>query len=111
MAVRIEKRYRAEDFKIRLMNDQNWIERALLVLFDRQTREEQAKEHAIVHNGIGFTGPDSHMLTYYAKWLRSGKHLSGKHLESARKRIVKYAGQLARIANEKMGDPAQRSVG
>ena len=101
--------YQAEDIKVRLMTDQRWIEKAILTLFDRQTRDEQRAERAIVHNGVGFTGPDSRMMTYYANWLRSGKHLSGRHLEAARTRIQKYAGQLARIANEKAGDPARRT--
>lgn len=102
--------YKAEDFKVRLMNDQKWIERAILVLYDRQTREEQRAERAIEHNGVGFTGPDSHIMTYYAEWLRAGKHLSGRHLAAARTRVVKYAGQLAKIANEKAGDPARRTA-
>ena len=57
-----EATYKAEDFKVRLMNDQRWIEKAILTLYERQTRQEQNAEHAIEHNGVGFSGPDSHRL-------------------------------------------------
>ena len=38
-------------------------------------------------------------MSYCAKWILSGKHLSGEHLNKARKHILKYSGQLEKIAN------------
>lgn len=36
---------------------------------------------------------------YYAKWVMSGKHLTGMHLQNARKICAWHSEQLARLAN------------
>jgi len=40
------------------------------------------------------------LLSGFAEWLKSGKHLTIKQMLYARKKVLKYAGQLAGIANK-----------
>jgi hypothetical protein len=75
------------------------VERAMVAIWERQTRDEQATETTRHHNGIGFSGWTAKSGTYYANWVRSGRSLSGKHLAKARKIALHHAGQLTRIAN------------
>lgn len=51
-------------------------------------------------NKIGFNKPDAKIMTYYAEYMiKTHKHLSGKFLNDAKKRIIKYISQLTKIAN------------
>ncbi len=84
--------------KHQLEINQDWLERAIRAIYDRQTAQEQRTEQTIEHNGQGFTGADAPYLTYVATYLQT-KHLSGYHVAKARRRMLKYSGQLAKIAN------------
>lgn len=77
------------------------VERAMVVLYNRQTLDEQRSEITTHRNGRGFNAAHAHLGSYYAKWVISGKHLTGTHLEKARKIALQYAGQLLAIAQEK----------
>lgn len=83
-----------EEIKLKLSTDQKWIERAILRLYERQTCEEQESEETKVLNGRGFNAPDAKRLSYYAKYLKSGNHLSGSHLDRAKRSLPKYASQI-----------------
>ena len=74
------------------------MERAIIAIFNHQTHDEQRCSETKEHNNVGFTGCDARKMSYYAGWIKSGRHLSGRHLEVAFKRIGKYAGQLQKIA-------------
>jgi hypothetical protein len=79
------------------------VERAILVLFDRQTESEQVDETTKEHNGVGFNGADAPFLSSLAKWIKgsrrpNGQRLSPRQRTRARRQLAKYAGQLARIA-------------
>lgn len=93
--------YTKEFIKAKLQSDQRWVERAIVVIYEYQTAEEQAQEITKNDNGVGFTAFDARVLSYYAVYLKSGKHLSGKHLEKAKKTVPKYAGQLLKIIQSK----------
>lgn len=88
-----------DQIRQKILTDQRWLERAVLAIFERQTRDEQTAEESKYHNLRGFNGPDAKRMTYYACWIKSGRHLSGLHLEKAKKAMQKYCGQLERIAN------------
>lgn len=74
---------------------------AMVWIYQRQTADEKASESTKHENGVGFTSSDARLGTYYAKYVLSGKWLSGKHLARARRMAYKYAGQLAEEANER----------
>ena len=77
------------------------VERAILAIFARQTETEQHAEVTVACNGQGFSAFHAKPGTYYAKWLLSGRHLTGQHLARARKLSLHYVGQLLLIAQEK----------
>lgn len=77
------------------------VERALVAIFKRQTRVEQASESTKEDNGVGFSGVHAKYGSYMAKWVMEGKHLDGKHLEKARNMAKRYWKQLLTIANQK----------
>ena len=87
-----------EEIRTKVQSDSRWTERAVLAIFERQTEDEKQNDATLKRNGVGFSGSDAHLMSYYAKWLLAKKHLTGKHLERAQKIASKYAGQLAQIA-------------
>ena len=50
-------------------------------------------------NHEGFSEIDADYLSYFARWIESGKQLNGKHLRKARALMMKYAGRLVELAN------------
>lgn len=80
------------------------VERAISILFERQTAAEKATETTIVHNNVGVKHCHGRRIAYYGKWLASGRHLTGHHLDFARRIAHSYAGtQLAELAAVKAG--------
>ena len=76
------------------------VTKAVIAIYNRQTADEQAVGETRVHNNIGFNGADSRYLSWCAQYaLNTHQSLSGKHLEKARTKIVKYRKQLLEIAN------------
>jgi hypothetical protein len=71
-----------------------WVERAIVVLYERQTADEQRTSSTKVHNGRGFASCDARAGTYMAQWILSDNRLSGIWLERARKMAKKYIRQL-----------------
>lgn len=88
--------YTKEFIKEKLTTDQRWIERAIIVIYNNQTSTEQVNKYTSEKNGIGFCSYDANYFSYLAKYLLSNKnnHLSGKHLEKAKKAIPKYWKQI-----------------
>lgn len=93
------KRWTPEEIKELISKDDKAVMRAVVRLFTLQTAQEQQAGVTKEHNKIGFNGPDSPVLSYYAKWIQEKGALTGSHLNHARNRVRKYAGQLARVAN------------
>ena len=94
--------YDLQTIKSKLGNDQAWVERAIIKLYENQTIDEQNSHVTKQKNGIGFTGFDARRLSYYAEYLKKGRHLSGEHLEKAFKAIPKYAGQILEMIENKI---------
>jgi len=53
-----------------LRKSDNAVERAMVVLFERQTRDEQNTKDAKHLNGIGFSSADSVAGTHFAQWIQ-----------------------------------------
>jgi hypothetical protein len=77
------------------------VERAMVALYQRQTADEQHTSTTSHSNGRGFNYYHAERGTYYAKWVLSGRHLTGHHLAAARKMATYYARQLSEIAEDK----------
>lgn len=95
--------YTKEFIQEKLSSDLRWIERGVVVLFGRQTEDEQQTSSTVYQNGKGFTGSDSRYLTYISKYLLSGRHLTGRHLEKVSKKLPKYWRQIQEEINLKQG--------
>lgn len=104
MDAKEKKVWTKEEVRENLMSNQEWLERGILAIFRQQTADEQSGEYTRWYNRHGFSSADASYLTYTANWLLSGKHLTGYHVEKARRRLLKYAGQLAKIANGTLED-------
>ena len=76
------------------MNRKDILERAIVRIYNNQTRDEKQVAETRHVNGIGFTGADAAFLTSLATWILSGKHLSEKQFYVASKKMKKYARQL-----------------
>lgn len=89
--------------KIRLLlqSDNRAVERAIVAIYHRQTFDEQATKETKHHNNMGFSSAHSRLGTYYAEWVLKGNHLTGNHLEKARKIALRYTDQLLKVAKEK----------
>ena len=77
------------------------VERALVVLYDRQEADEKVSDETRHDNNVGFNSADARKLSYYARWVISGRHLDGWHLMEARRRVGKYSRQLLEAAEAK----------
>lgn len=82
--------------------------RALVVLFERQTADEQTSAVTKHRNGMGFNGYDAGFGSWLAKQImnweaapdRKYAHPLGRMMiDKARRMVYKYAGQLAEVAN------------
>ncbi len=91
--------------KAKLLSNPDWVERAILVLYERQTADEQVAQETGHDNNMGFNKPDATRMSFVAEFLKSGKHLTReKALNVYGRRLQKYAGQLARIAIAKQNE-------
>lgn len=71
----------------------------LIRIFELQTESEQI--HNMTHdaNGVGFSGVDGEILTSIANQYLEWGSISEKQFEIVKKKMGKYAKQLAKIAN------------
>lgn len=81
-------------------NDQ-WVERGLITLYNRQTATERQCKGTVSDNGIGFSGADAEFGTSLAEWVLKGRKLSEKQMKYARRIVRKYSGQLVEEARSK----------
>jgi hypothetical protein len=106
-----------EEF-VELLDTYNvWVERTLVVLFERQTAEEQERQITAEDNGVGFTGFDGNILSSLAqqvidkteRGVPAGKRLTeGQLTKICRKRdkrgvhmLGKYWKQIKSIMDAK----------
>lgn len=95
----IKKVWTKDEIRENILKNSKWVERAIVAVYRRQTAMEQNAECTVEHNNIGFSACDAHNGSYMAKWILSGRSLSGKWLEKGRKIALKYCGQLTDYAN------------
>lgn len=75
------------------------VERAMVRLYDLQTKDEKVNNGSRWLNGQGFQSSAAKRGTYYARWVLGGRPLTGVHLERARAIAVRHSRQLVEIAN------------
>lgn len=75
--------------------------RAMVAIYRRQTADEQRTSTTVHSNGRGFSAADAVKGTYYAKWVLSGRQLTGQYLAHAQEMARKYLRQLVEVSEEK----------
>jgi hypothetical protein len=73
--------------------------RGLMTIYGYQTDEERNTGHTVEDNGMGFNGADAELLTQFALFYSQNNYLTPGQITWARKKMLKYAGQLANHAN------------
>ena len=91
-----------EEIKERMRVSDQWLIRGLLAIYKYQTEAEQSDDATLEDNGVGFNGVDAFILSQFARQFQTRGFLSPKQILVARKKMLKYAGQLATIANGKI---------
>jgi hypothetical protein len=92
-----------------LASNNRAVERGLVALYHRQTLDEQTTSTTKHSNGVGFNAKDAEYATYLARWVISGRHLTGRHLEAGRRIATFYARQLAEMSQTR-AVPAPRTL-
>lgn len=77
------------------------VNRAMIVIYDRQTQDEKAVADTRHSNKRGFSAAHAKKGSYYGRWCKSGRALTAHHLVKAREIALHYAQQLADEANAK----------
>lgn len=88
-----------EAIRERLKADDKWLIRGLLAIYRHQTDSEQNAGMTKEDNGVGFNGVDSAILSDMAKQFITRDFLTPRQIAIIRDKMLKYAGQLAKIAN------------
>lgn len=88
-----------DQIKANMLADNRWMMRGLLAIYAHQTPEEQTYGATVEDNGYGFNGVDAEILTSIAQFYIARKFITPGQLAIVRKKMVKYASQLAKIAN------------
>lgn len=77
------------------------VERAMVVLYERQTTDEKASSDTKHDNQRGFSAFHAPSGSYYARLVLSGRRLYGKSLAKARRFSLRYTRQLLDAADQK----------
>ena len=88
------KEWTKEDIKRAIQTNDVAVCQALVRIYDHQTSDEQNAATTKYNNGIGFNGCDAEILSSFAKQYKERKSLSAKQIAIARRKVVKYAGQI-----------------
>jgi hypothetical protein len=86
-----------------LRTNDEWVRRGVLALYARQTEGEQLGRRTLVHNHQGFNQYDARWFSAVAEALLKypARRLTPEGAERLRPRLMKYVGQLTRVANER----------
>lgn len=95
-------KFTEEAIKEKILHNDAWLFRGIIAIFNRQTEDEKRAEDTKHNNKRGFNSPDARRMTYYAKWILKHGHLDDPHKSIARKKMIKYVGQLTKLANHKL---------
>jgi len=91
--------------KAKLENEDEFLKRCVIVLFGYQEADEKAAKHTMHENGMGFNKADGNYLSDMALVYKNCYDLSDpsvatEQLPEVRRRMLKYAGQLARVLKD-----------
>lgn len=88
-----------EEIKALLESNDKAVMRGLIVITSLQTASERETHNTVELNGVGWNKIDADLMTSFVEQVRAKRWLSAKQLKATRARLMKYAGQLAKVAN------------
>ena len=103
-----KKVWKKEEIRELLETNDRAVVRGIVVIYSLQTEDERKTAETMEHNGVGFSGLDAQFLSSLAKQILERGWLTEKQMVYARKKILKYAGQLTKVANGKLKVEVQR---
>ena len=86
--------YNKEVVKNLIKTDNRWTLRTLIILYNRQTTDEQQNQQTTHCNSRGFNGTDSVILSSFSVQVNRGRTLSEKQMNVCRKLLPKYWKQV-----------------
>ena len=86
-----------EFIKVKIVNNDEWLFRGIVAIFNKQTATEKNALHTIENNKVGFSGCDGEIMSSFAQQIIKKNRLSDKQKLVAKKCMVKYSGQLLKI--------------
>ena len=87
--------------KIQICGSDDQAVKALMRIYEYQTSSEKLEGRTFEHNGFGFTGVDSEILSSFADFKIKNGYLSKAQLRILKLKIRKYASQLVNISISK----------
>lgn len=93
------KKWTKADIKSLLQTNDEAVQRGIFRIWEYQTTEEAFVGETRQNNGVGFNKIDAQFLTSLALQYQRKGYLTQKQIRAGRKAVMKYAGQLAKIAN------------
>lgn len=87
-----------EEIKALLVKSDAAVIRGLIRIHGFQTAEEQSSGQTVEDNGLGFNALDAEFMTEMVIFHKHHGYLTVKQLAIVRKKLLKYAGQLVKIA-------------
>lgn len=95
------KKWKKVDIRKALEGSDVWLAKGLVAIYNQQTPSEQVSGVTAEDNGFGFNGVDADFLSKLAVHYLDHGRLSVSQISYARKKMLKYSGQLAKLANMK----------
>jgi hypothetical protein len=100
------KQWTADTIKAILDQSDAAVKRGLVVIHRLQTEDERRSGLTTERNGVGWSKFDAEVMTSLVAWYDAKGWLTPRQLLLARKKIKRYARQLARVANGEIEVPA-----
>lgn len=97
------KYWTKKEIAAKLATDDQWLLRGLVALYKLQTQDEKRDLTTRHDNMVGFNAGDGKFMTLKGRLVSHGVQMSEAEMYTIRKRMAKYAQQLADIANGERG--------
>ena len=102
--MKTKPKYNKEDIANMLIDNDYAIFKGFLRIYSLQTRGEKSFVGTTEDNGVGFTGVDGEIFTSIGNFYTRFGFITDKQFAIIKRRIKKYIGQLAKVANGKITD-------
>ena len=91
-----------EEIKGLIESRDDAVVRGMKRIYDLQTEDEKNSGGTYYNNGGGFSGVAGDIMSSFVEFYNKANFLSYKQMKIARKKMLKYAGQLTMISNKEL---------